>query len=192
MKRFLLVSGFLALTHWSMGQTFGLRAGMETSNSQLADKSLGLGAYVSFDNFSDKFEVMIHGDYFRKKDKVIESEGAFYSFDRRVVGVAGLYNFAFSENIRFKLGPDINYNWIQAHQRGLVLQWYKPYDGEYTGLGVMTNLHFRQIFDLPINLDVFATPNYLIRAKAEGGSMADRTMKQLNLQVGVSYPIRKK
>ena len=191
MKRLLLLAGFIALAHWSMGQTVGLRAGAETSDSRIADKSLGLGAYVSFNNFSDKLEVMIHGDYIRKKDELRESEGAYINYERRAVGVAGLYSLSLSDNTSFKLGPDISYNWIEASRKGNGFHWFESYSANYTGLGVMANLHFKQIFELPINLDLFATPNYLIRTKAEENTKAYKSMKQLNLQVGVSYLIRK-
>lgn len=191
MKRFLLVAGFLVLTHWSQGQTVGFRAIAETADNSIADKAFGLGAYVSFNNSSDKFEVMIHGDYVRKKDKLSESGGTIYNYQRRAVGVAGLYRFALADKISFKLGPDFSYNWIEASRRGVMLPFITDYDANYTGLGVMTNLHFEQVFKLPINLELFATPNYLIRSKAEKYRNAFKSIKQLNLQVGVSYPIVK-
>ena len=181
------------LAHWSIGQSIGVRADLEVSDSRKSNKAIGFGAYVNFNNFSDKFEIMLHSDYTRKNETLRNVEGGYIDYSRVAAGVAGLYRMPLTNKIAFKLGPDISYNWTQAFREGNGWTVEDGYRANYAGIGIATNLHFQEVLELPVNLDLFVTPDYLIRTKHTpyNNTHAEKTSKRLNIQIGVSYLLRK-
>lgn len=173
-----------------MGQSLGMRVGMEISDNKIINNSPGLGGYLNIDEFSDKFEILIYGNYTTKEGAFNDcldcsSPDIFTNYKRGDIGVSGLFVIPLIKELNFKFGPDINYNWINASRQGQILSWIESYKARFVGPGIMTNLNYQQVFKLPINIDFFLIPNYLLKVKdfndQSGYSMYNRALKILNI-----------
>jgi len=196
MKKIFTVSLCVLLIQLSFGQNIGLRVNTEFSDNRKINNSLGVGGYLNINNFSKKVELIFSLDFNRNSKKFLDEE--FKStYTRFYFTAGGMYVFSLKEKTKIKIGPSFSYNVINATDGGLISNWINPYKTKSIGTELMTNIHFQEIFKLPINFDIFITPTYLINIKNENnlssmetGSDYSENLKILNIQMGLSYKIK--
>ncbi len=192
MKNLLLSICFAFTANLSFSQSIGLRGGVELSDNKFPNKAGGIGLYVNVNHFSKKLEAVMYTDLFSKGMNERKLGREDISYEKKTIGGAALFIIPNSNKLKFKFGPDISYNWIDATQIGKSGTYFT--DGikaNYVGFGVMTNLQYRPILNFPITLDLFITPSYMVNAESTEHVIAHRSLKIVDIQLGLAYQFRK-
>jgi hypothetical protein len=176
-------------------QNLGIKFNTELSTENAANLSTGAGIYVGLGNLSDKFEILFDFDFLNKNDRIENSneatfQGSLWSYERKTIGVSGLFTAKSVSNFKFRIGPRISVSRIDESERGIHLAWIKIYKTDFIGLGITSNLHFEEVFNSRFNLDLFIIPEYFIAIKHHENSYISN-LKKLDFQFGLSYPLTK-
>lgn len=174
------------------GQTIGLKCNTGFSSLEQTDYETGAGIFIGINDFSKRVEVLFSMDFNKSTTYIKDDKESSYT--RNYFSATGLYVFPVSEKMKFKTGISISHENIHLTQSGVVSNWIQDYYSKYLGLGVMTNLQFQKIFNLPLNFDVFLTPAWLknIHMNQEpyySHNFNENDLFVLNVQVGLAYVI---
>ena len=194
MKRILVLITLTCLLYSAYCQNVGLRGNMVFSDNRKINNAIGFGGYLNINDFSEKIELLFSLDY-NFNNKQFPDEALETTYNRFYFSTNGLYNLSLSEKSKIKIGPGMNYSSINASDGGIILQWINTYKSKYIGTELLTNIHFQEIFKLPINFDIFITPTYLINIQNNNDpknveSDYSENLKILNMQLGLSYKIK--
>ncbi len=200
MKKLLVIIICCCSIYSAFCQNIGLRANAEFSDIKWINNSLGGGIYININEISKKIEIMFSFDFtkreknFPDKNSSLKS-GVISSFHKRTFAVSPLYVLLSKEKIKTKIGPLFNYNSINAGDNYYPINIVNSYKSQYIGVGLTGNIQFQEVFNLPINFDIFVSPIYLINIKNENdptGVKSDyaSNLKILNIQFGLSYTIK--
>ena len=161
MKKLILIIVLISITFFVYSQHIGIRVDKELSDVKIINNSFGFGIYIIIDDFSEKIETIFSFDF----NKVFEPKYLISSYQRISFGLSCLYVIPIKEKLIFKTGLGINYNMVEGYDNGIFAAIYYA---KFIGIEFLTNLHFKKIFNLPLNFDLFITPNYLINIYNNG------------------------
>ncbi len=187
-----MIVSLLFLSYSSMAQSLGIKSNSIFSKNEIPHLSHGLGMYFNFKIPTSKFEIILYGDYTAKNKYLDKNKIAIHNYKNTSVGSAGLLVLPIYKSISFKIGPTISYNWITAYTNGVGNSLFKYHKSNYVGVGFMTNLHLEEVFNLPLNIDLIATPDLLLRTKNESIQSDEPTYKHVNFHIGISYFFKRK
>lgn len=200
MKKIIVTLISIALFHSVNGQNIGLRANTIFSNNREVNTALGGGLYLGIEDSFEKFSCILFGDYLSKKDAFNDcidcpTKEISTSYRNISFGISGLWSKQIFQKSKFKIGPLVAYSMTDANRQGQIARWVETFNVNSIGTGLLFNLQFQQIFQLPLNFDVFITPTYLINVKSntnpsEIQSEYKKNLTVLNLQLGLAYRIK--
>jgi len=181
---------------FSYSQNIGLRANTEFSDIKRINNSLGVGLYLNINDFSKKIEILFSFDFTKNEKDFLpinnnpSNSCVYSSFHKLFFSTSPLYVLPIEEKIKTKIGPVFNYNSINASDdyMGMI----SSYKSKHIGFGIIANIQFQKILKLPVNIDIFITPQYLINIKNENSPIGVKSdyadnLKILNIQVGLSF-----
>jgi len=193
--KYIILIVYILFYHSSNGQDIGLRANTEFSDNKKINNAFGFGGYVNINDFSKKIELLFSLDY-NKNNKIFQDEDFRAKYTRFYFSTNCMYVFILSEKIKLKTGPSLSYNVLKASDEGIYVNWIHPYKTKAIGTGVVVNIQFHDLFNIPISFDIYFTPTYLINIKKDTdlisnttGSDYSENLKILNLEFGLSYKL---
>lgn len=194
MKRIFVLINLTCSLYSAYCQNIGFRGNTVFSDNRKINNAIGFGGYLNINGFSEKIELLFSLDY-NFNNKQFPDEGLATTYNRFYFSVNGLYGLSLAEKSKIKIGLGMNYATINASDGGIILQWINTYKSKYIGTELLTNVHFQEIFKLPINFDIFVTPTYLINIQNKNDSQNvesdySENLKILNVQLGISYRIK--
>ena len=195
MKKFIIILFLIPIVYFVYGQHFGIRANKELCDEKRINNSIGLGIYINIDDFSEKIETILSLDYY-KLHKEYEADD-FQTYYRRISGgISCLYVILIKNKLKFKTGLGTNYNRVEGSDQRMFADCIHSYNAKFISIEFLTNLHFKKIFNLPLNFDLFITQNYLINIYNNGDNKEsankfyyDKNLNILQIQIGLTYPM---
>lgn len=196
--RFIPIFYFLiTLTNVTYSQHFGVKGITEISNNKKINGALGFGGYLLINDYSKKSEILLSTDYCINKRK--SEQEKFISEYKRFGGSISFLFIRQAENkLLYKAGPNISFNKVSAKDRGLPSNWIQSYVQQSIGIGCVIGFQSPAILKLPIYLDFFAIPSYLLNihySNSSGtlasGSNFSENLLIIQIQAGLSYDLTK-
>ena len=199
--KIILISLFsLVLFYSAKCQSIGLRACSVFSDNREINTSLGAGLYVTIEDSLEKFGCVLFVDYLSNNKKFNDcdeciTKDIFTSYRNFSFGISALWSKHIYSNTMFKFGLLVNYNIADAKRQGQIANWIETLESNYIGAGVLVNVQFQQLFTLPLNLDIFISPIYLININSETDPSEVKSdylndLQILNIKAGLAYKIK--
>jgi len=196
LKKFIIILFLIFITYIVYCQHIGIRANKELCEEERINNSLGLGIYINIDDFSEKIEAILSFDCY-KLHKEYEDDDFQTYYGRKSIGLSFLYVIPIKEKLQFKTGLSTSYDMVNGSDGGIFTNWIHGYNAKFIGIEILLNLHLKNIFNFPLNFDLFITPDYLINIynnDENKNSISkfyyDDNLKILQFQIGLTYKIK--
>ena len=196
MKKLICILFIIGVSGYGYAQNFGLRFNSSLSPAKRINQIYGGGVFVNLNDYSDNVELLLSADLTRGKKK-LNSDSLNSDYQNFQIALSALRPVSLSKDLDLKIGPKLSYiNTFTIDQKnGSSLINY--YQSRYFAAGLVLDLQYQGVFGLPLNIDLFISPDYLINAKnnfSPPGFVSDYSTKNLsifNFQFGLSYSLKK-
>lgn len=187
---------FLFILQKAFSQSIGMKVNSEFSNETLMNNGKGIGIYLNLNDFDDKLELLFSIDYIKANKFFVIDDITKLSYngksEKKGISSTLVYVINIKEKLKFKSGPSISYNDITNSKVYTPINIIEISNYKSLGLGLLANFQFVEIFQLPLNLDVFITPIHLLNLsiKTDPSNLQNnqnRNFSLINSQIGLSF-----
>ncbi len=193
--QYIIVILLLFVSHFSNGQSVGIRGGFEFAEKKQVNHTLGSGVFLILNDFSEKLHLICAFDYFGKNKQFLEKDlSTSYAKYKFSTGV--LYVKPINKKFSFNVGPSVSYNILKSIHQGIFSRWIESYNARAVGIETIVSLEIKNIFKSPFCINVLMAPSYFINICHNIETLTDISGTRpeyrdnvliLIFQVGLSY-----